>query len=105
MLRPYVHLQTVNLNKNQLNDISEMMHLTYLVSLSASGNEIKSMKFFEEFSMTMQYLQVSATSNFPGGRFKPEQTYAVVRHSSTEIVQSKLFGERNYIVQTLHRPR
>jgi len=53
LLRPYIHLQTVNLNKNQLNDISEMMHLTYLVNLSASGNEIKSMKFLEEFSMTM----------------------------------------------------
>lgn len=67
ILRPYVHLQSVNLNKNQLVDISEMMHLTYLISLTASSNEIKSMKFFEEFSQTMQYLQVSASRNVKGG--------------------------------------
>ena len=62
LLRPYVHLQNINLSKNQLIDISELMHLPYLLQLNVSSNQIADVKFLEDFSQSLQYLQVSYIS-------------------------------------------
>jgi len=48
-LRPYVHLQILNLSKNDIRDITEVVHLEYLLSINASQNQIKDIQFFKHF--------------------------------------------------------
>jgi len=59
LLRPYQHLQNINLSKNALIEINEVMHLQYLININAQGNQIADIKFFEEYSQSLEYLQVS----------------------------------------------
>lgn len=71
IIRPYVHLQHVNLNNNRLKEVSEVMHLTWLLTLTAAGNGIRDIKFFDEFNQTMQYINVSAFANSVADRLQP----------------------------------
>jgi len=57
LLRPYQHLQNINLSKNALIEINEVMHLQYLININAQGNQIADIKFFEEYSQSLEYLQ------------------------------------------------
>lgn len=57
MLRPYQHLQVVNLEKNDIRDIEEIMHIPYLTKVSASQNAIKEVPFFERHPEQLRYLQ------------------------------------------------
>jgi Leucine-rich repeat (LRR) protein len=59
----YKHLREVNLSNNDVKDISEASRLDYLVSLKAHHNKISNVSFFNDNSMSMQYLQVSKSSN------------------------------------------
>lgn len=52
----YKHLREVNLSNNDIKDVSEATRLDYLVSLKAHHNKIKSISFFNDASMSMQYL-------------------------------------------------
>lgn len=62
LLRPYKHLSNLNLNKNDIRDISCVVDLTYLLTLSCSGAAIKSLDFLSENPASLQYLQVSDQS-------------------------------------------
>lgn len=53
----YKHLREVNLSNNDIKDISEAARLDYLVSLKAHHNKIQNISFFNDSSMSMQYLQ------------------------------------------------
>jgi len=59
----YKHLREVNLSNNDIKDIAEVSRLDYLVHLKAHHNKIQNISFFNDSSMSMQYLQVSETSN------------------------------------------
>lgn len=58
VLGAYKHLRDVNLSHNDIMDVSECQRLDYLVSLQASHNRIGSVRFFQEASTSLQYLQV-----------------------------------------------
>lgn len=59
----YKHLRDVNLSNNDIKDVSEVARLDYLVSLKAHHNKIASVQFFNDASMSMQYLQSVDLSN------------------------------------------
>ena len=59
MLKPYEHVQQLNLSKNEIQDISTVNFFNYLLVLDANTNHIKSMAFFEENPEALQFLQVS----------------------------------------------
>ena len=56
LLRPYIHLQNINLSKNEIRDVSEVVHLPYLLTINASSNQVKDIQFFKHFSDNLQYL-------------------------------------------------
>lgn len=58
-LRPYVHLQNLNLSKNDIRNIEEVIHLEFLLSINASTNSIKDITFLKNYPESLQYLQVS----------------------------------------------
>lgn len=58
VLGTYKHLREINLNHNDIKDVSECQRLDYLISLQASNNRIGSVSFFAEASISLQYLQV-----------------------------------------------
>jgi len=53
----YKHLREVNLSNNDIKDIAEVSRLDYLVHLKAHHNKIQNISFFNDNSMSMQYLQ------------------------------------------------
>ena len=52
-MRPFQHLQNVNLSKNDIRDVSEVMHLPYILNINANTNSVRDMKFFEMHSGSM----------------------------------------------------
>lgn len=70
LLRPYKHLTNVNLSKNDLRDVSEVRHLTYILTLNASTNSVKDISFIEANPDCLEYLQVRQhpiiTATVPG---------------------------------------
>ena len=48
VLESYSHLQNINLNNNEIRDISSVQTLPYLLNLQATHNAIQSVQFFSE---------------------------------------------------------
>ena len=59
LLRPYEHIQDLNLSKNEIGDISSIVAFNYLLVLDASSNSITSIGFLENTADGLQFLQVS----------------------------------------------
>ncbi|CDW77484.1 leucine-rich repeat-containing protein 23 [Stylonychia lemnae] len=57
-LRLYQHLRFLNLSKNQLQDLSEVTYLPYLLTLNTSENQINDITFFRNSPNSLQYLQL-----------------------------------------------
>jgi Leucine-rich repeat (LRR) protein len=55
-----VHLSHVNLNKNDIRDISVIASMPYLLTLTANTNALKSLSFMSENPDALKYLQVSS---------------------------------------------
>lgn len=60
-LRNFQHLRFINLSKNSLKDISEIVHLPYIQTLNASNNQIENVDFLASNVNALQYLQVFHT--------------------------------------------
>jgi Leucine-rich repeat (LRR) protein len=56
LLRPYVHLSTLNLSKNDIRDVSTVAHLPHLLTFNASGCAIKSLDFISSDPAVLRYL-------------------------------------------------
>ncbi len=57
-LRAYQHLRFLSLSKNQLKDVSEILHLPHLLTFQASENQIGSIEFLSAArEQGLQYLQ------------------------------------------------
>ena len=50
-------MQTLNLRKNDIRDISEILYLDYLLKLDARENQIKDVQFFNTHQK-LEFLQV-----------------------------------------------
>ena len=59
LLRSYQHLRNVNLSKNELKDVAEVVHFPHLLNLNLSTNQIANIDFFADLRDTLPYLQVS----------------------------------------------
>ena len=59
LLRPYEHIQNLNISKNEVEDISCITAFNYLLVLDASTNQIGSIGFLENSPDGLQFLQVS----------------------------------------------
>ena len=64
LLRPYEHIQNLNLSKNEIEDISSITAFNYLLVLDASTNHINSISFLENSPNNLQFLQVSNLKYF-----------------------------------------
>ena len=57
-LRPFQHLRFLSLNKNQLKDVSEILHLPFLLTFQAAENQIASIDFLGAArDQSLHYLQ------------------------------------------------
>ena len=51
-------MQTLNLCKNDIRDISEIVYLNYLLKIDAKENQIRDVQFFHQSPESLQFLQV-----------------------------------------------
>lgn len=58
-MKPYVHLQNLNISKNDIRDVSTVAELPHLVNFQAAGCAIKDLDFLALNPSNLQYLQVS----------------------------------------------
>jgi Leucine-rich repeat (LRR) protein len=57
-LRPFQHLRFLSLSKNQLKDVSEILHLPFLLTFQAAENQIASIDFLGAArDQSLHYLQ------------------------------------------------
>lgn len=61
-MKPYVHLQNLNISKNDIRDVSTVAELPHLVNFQAAGCAIKDLDFLALNPSNLQYLQVSRLS-------------------------------------------
>lgn len=61
LLRPYEHVQNLDISKNEVYDLQTICCFPYLLTLNANTNAVQSISFFENSPDTLQFLQVSPT--------------------------------------------
>ena len=59
-LRLFTHLRNLNISKNNLKELDEVLHLPYLVTLDASENQVASLSFLNNVGDRgcLKYLEV-----------------------------------------------
>lgn len=56
-LRNYQHLRFLSVSKNQLKDVSEILHLPFLLTFQSAENQVASIDFLSTARDQLQYLQ------------------------------------------------
>jgi protein phosphatase 1 regulatory subunit 7 len=92
--RAFPHIRDLNLSRNDLRCVDELMHLPYLINADVSRNRIKDYKFFKENPECLKYLD---SINFSLNQLRdltdlPQCSLANVNMQKNKIASCADFG-------------